>query len=333
MKELAFGVIGTGFWAHYQMAAWKEVPGAGLVAVCDQDRNKAAAAAERFGVPHVFTDAEEMLRSTRLDFVDITVGPESHEQLVLMAARHKLPVICQKPMALDYATCERMVQACKQAGTAFFVHENYRWQTPMRRVKQALDSGQIGRPTRAHIQFSLGGLAFFERQPYLFEQPHFAMFDMGPHLFDLARFFFGEPSQIYAQEFKVHPRFAGEDVVCAVLQYERLWCHCELSWRTTDHQVFIEGEEGSVTWSTDRRLTVRAGASETTESLKPDPYAWANPEYGFAHPSIVPTNRNLLAAIAGEGTAETTGEDNLKTMRLIDLALQSATRREAVTFA
>ncbi|MBI3463480.1 MAG: Gfo/Idh/MocA family oxidoreductase [Planctomycetes bacterium] len=331
MRELAFAVIGTGFWAEFQMAAWGEVPNARLVAVCDRDVEKAAAAAKRFGVPLVFSDAEEMLRSTRLDFVDVTVGPEAHEQLVLLAARHKLPVICQKPMALDYAACERMVQACREAGSALFVHENYRWQTPMRRVKQVLDSGRIGRPVRAHIQFSLGDLRFFERQPYLFEQRHFAMFDMGPHLFDLARFFFGEPSQVYAQEFKVQPRFAGEDVVCAVLRYDRLWCHCELSWRTTDHQVFIEGDEGSITWSTDRRLSVRTSTTEATESLTPEACAWAHPDYGFAHPSIVLTNRNLLAAIAGEGTAETTGEDNLKTMRLIHLAVESAKRKEALS--
>jgi len=330
MRELTFAVIGTGFWAEFQMAAWGEIPGARLVAVCDRNLAKAAAAAKRCGVTHVYSDADEMLRSVPLDFVDVTVGPEAHEQLVLLAARHKLPVICQKPMALDYATCQRMVQACREAGSAFFVHENYRWQAPMRRMQHILGSGRIGRPFRAHIQFSLGDLRFFERQPYLFEQPHFAMFDMGPHLFDLARFFFGEPRRVYAQEFKIHPRFAGEDIVCAVLRYDRLWCHCELSWRTTGHEVFIEGEQGAVTWNTDGRLTVLTSTDEMTESLTPEPYAWADPDYGFAHPSIVSTNRNLFAALCGQDTAETTGEDNLKTMWLIHLALESARRGEAL---
>lgn len=330
MQESKFAVIGTGFWAQFQMAAWGEVPGARLVAVCDRNLEKAAATAKRFGVPQVYSDAEEMLRSAPLDFVDVTVGPEAHEQLVRLAASHKLPVICQKPMALDYPTCERMVQACREAGSAFLVHENFRWQTPMRRVKQVLESGRIGRPFRAHLQYSHGGLSFFDRQPYLYQQPHFALFDMGPHLFDLARFFFGEPRQLYAQEFKVHPRFAGEDIVCAVLRYDRLTCNCELSWRTSGHEVFIEGDEGTVAWYPDGRLIVRTSTAETTETLTPEPYAWAHPDYGFAHASIVATNRNLLAALRGQEPAETTADDNLKTMWLIQLVLESARRNEAV---
>ena len=60
------------------------------------------------------------------------------------------------------------------------------------------------------------------------------------------------------------------------------------------------------------------------EMLVPEAYAWADPRYGFAHGSIVAANANLLAALRGEGCAETTAEDNLKTMRLLHLALQSA---------
>ncbi len=330
MRELTFAVIGAGFWGEFQIAAWRELPGARLVALCDRDRVKAAAVARQFGVPNVYSDADEMLRSETLDFVDVAVGPEAHEQLVGLAARRGLPVICQKPMALDYPACERMVNACRQAGTLFLVHENYRWQAPMRRVKQLLEAGRIGRPFRAHLQFSHGDLSFFDKQPYLFAQPHFALYDMGPHVLDLSRFFFGEPLRLYAEEFRMHPRFAGEDIVSIMLGYEGLTCHCELSWRTTVDEVFIEGPEGTITWNPDGRLLVATNAGETLERLTAEPYPWADPRYGFAHPSIVATNRNLLAALRGEGRAETTGDDNLKTMWLLQLALESARRHQAL---
>lgn len=218
----------------------------------------------------------------------------------------------------------------------FLIHENYRWQTPMRRVKELLVSGRIGRPFRAHIQFSNGAMEFYDNQPYLYTQPHFALNDMGPHLFDLARFFFSEPSSIYAREFRMNPRFTGEDIVSVVLGYDRLTCHCELSWRTTGYEVFIEGEEGTITWDPSGpsgpsgKLSVGTNTGETSETLAPEPYPWADPRYGFAHPSIVSTNINLLAALRGECAAETTAEDNLNTMRLLHLALESARLNQAL---
>lgn len=330
MRELTFAVIGCGFWGQFQIAAWREVPGARLVALCDRNHVKAAAVAQKFDIPKTYLDADEMLRSETLDFLDVAVGPESHAALVLLAASRRIPVICQKPMAMDYPTCERMVRACREAGTPFLIHENFRWQPPMRRVKQLLVSGRIGRPFRAHIQFSQGPIELFESQPYLYTQAHFALNDMGPHLLDLPRLFFGEPSSLYAREFKVNSRFAGEDIVSVVLGYDRLTCHCELSWRTAGYEVFIEGTEGTITWHPGGRLAVATDAGETSETLAPETRAWADPRYGFAHDSIVATNEHLLAALRGDCTAETTGEDNLKTMRLLHLALQSAERNQVL---
>ena len=330
MPDLAFAVVGAGFWGEYQIAAWQEVAGARLIAVCDRDRSRAEEVARRFGVAKVYADAPEMLRLERLDFVDIAVGPEAHEPLVGLAASCGVPVICQKPMALDHATCESMVRRCREAGVTFLVHENYRWQPPMRSVKRLLDAGRIGRPFRAHIQFSHGDLSFFDRQPYLYDQPHFAMYDMGPHLFDLARFFFGEPQVLFARESHLNRRFVGEDIVSVLLGYEGLTCHCELSWQTSGYDVFIEGEMGTITWNPNGRLVVRESNGEYIESLVPQHYAWADPRYGFAHSSIVATSRHLLSSLRGECLAETSGEDNLRTMWLLHLALQSAKENAAL---
>ncbi len=332
MKPAKLAVIGVGFWAKFQIPAWREVQGAQLVALCDRDRAKAEAAAQEFGVPKVYGDAEELLRSEPLDFVDLAAGPHAHAPLVELAVRHRTPVICQKPMALDFATCERLVAACRAARVPFLVHENYRWQTPMRRLKQLLNEERIGRPFRAHLQFGHADLCLYKNQPYLFTEPHFALLDMGPHLLDLPRFFFGEPLCLYAREFHIHPQFQGQDIVSVLLGYDRLTCHCELSWRTTQDQVFIEGTTGTLQWGTDGKLTLVNDAGVSVEPLAPQPYPWADPRYGFAHPSIVATNAHLLAALRGEVVAETTAEDNLHTMRLVFAAQDSAARNEVARF-
>src|SRR5713226_8150643 len=93
MNTLRFAVIGAGFWAPFQLAAWRELEGAECVAVCDRVRSKAEALARQRGVPAVYEEPEELFRSERLDFVDIITDPSTHAPLVHRAARHKLPVI------------------------------------------------------------------------------------------------------------------------------------------------------------------------------------------------------------------------------------------------
>jgi predicted dehydrogenase len=329
-RSLRLGVIGAGFWCRYQLAAWCELPAVEIVAICDREITRAHEAAQLFKIPAVYSDAAEMLSSERLDFLDITAGPDAHAGLVFLAAARGLPVICQKPMAPDFETCLRMVHACERTRTPFFIHENFRWQTPMRTIRAVLQEGRIGRPFRAHIQFGHGPIELFDNQPYLYQRPHFALEDMGPHLLDLARFFFGEPFEIYARQFNVNPRFLGEDIVSVFLSYERLYCHCELTWAAGPYECLVEGDAGVVLWDGRSRVQVTSGSETTVTELRPKHFTWADPSYGFAHPSIVAANRNLLAALRGEEMAETTGRENLGTMWLLDLALHSAATGRAL---
>ena len=153
MSKLKFAVLGTGFWSHYQIPAWIEVGGVELVAVYNRTVSKAEKVAEKFGVPRVYGDPEELLQKEELDFIDIITEVPAHAPLVYLAAKYKVPVICQKPMAPDYETARKMVDTCRQAGIPFFVHENYRWQTPIRTAKKLLDQGHLGRPFRGRFQF------------------------------------------------------------------------------------------------------------------------------------------------------------------------------------
>jgi predicted dehydrogenase len=66
--------------------------------------------------------------------------------------------------------------------------------------------------------------------------------------------------------------------------------------------------------------------------VKPPRYAWADPAYDVVHASIVPCNADLLKALKGEGPAETTGEDNLKTVRLVFAAYESAADKKVIVF-
>src|SRR5688572_15104170 len=96
-------IIGCGFFAQNHLHAWKELegrkPGARLIAVCDIDSAKAEAVARKFGVARWYDDAAEMFAKERLAFVDIATTMPTHRPLAELAARHRVPIIVQKPFA------------------------------------------------------------------------------------------------------------------------------------------------------------------------------------------------------------------------------------------
>src|SRR5205085_1909823 len=99
MNELRFAAFGAGFWARYQLSAWRELAGVRCIALCDRDRAKAEALAGDLGIPTVYDQPEALLDREGVDFVDVITGVESHGPLVHLAAGRGIPVICQKPMA------------------------------------------------------------------------------------------------------------------------------------------------------------------------------------------------------------------------------------------
>ena len=338
MPNLRFAVLGTGFWSQFQIPAWLEAGGVDLVAVYNRTVSKAEQVAERYGVPKVYGDPEELLANEELDFVDIITEVPAHASLVLLAAKHKVPVICQKPMAADLETCREMVEACRTAGVPFFVHENFRWETQIRALKRALDEDRIGAPFRSRILFVHGLPTIFENQPFLKTLEHFALTDVGSHLLDLARFFFGEPRSLYCQHHSTRDDIAGEDVASVMLRIGNLICNCEISYSTEtewghfpETLIYIEGRKGTIELGPDYWLRVTSDGRTEAQRFPPPRYKWADPDYDVAHASMVPIHVDFVEALKSGRSPETTGEDNLKTMRLVYAAYESAERNQVVT--
>ncbi len=335
MKTLRYGVIGCGFWSRFQIAAWQEVGGVELVGLYNRTRDKAVRLAEEFG-GRVYDTARDLLASGSLDFVDIITNVETHAAYTMMAARHKVPVICQKPMAPSRAACRHMVAACARAGVPLFIHDNWRWQAPVRAVHAALRQGVIGRPFRARITYA-NSFPVFVNQPFLAELEQFIVMDMGTHILDVVRCLFGEAHAVYCRTASITRGIKGDDVATLLLAMcNGLHCTVELSYASpVEHDRFpevymmIEGERGALALGPDYYLHTTVDGATTRRRVPPPQYAWADPAYALVHASIVEANRDFLRALRGRGRAETTGADYRKTMELVFAAYDSA-RRNAV---
>jgi predicted dehydrogenase len=337
MKRLRFAVFGAGFWARFQLAAWREVGGVECVAIYNRTRPRAEALAEEFGIPAVYDDPALLLQELRPDFVDNITEVGGHYPLSLLCAAERIPCICQKPMAASLREAREMVAAFAATGTPFFVHENWRWQTPIRQLKALLDTGQIGRPFRARIDM-ISGFPVFANQPFLRELAQFVLTDMGSHVLDVARFLFGEAQSLYCQTHRIHADIKGEDVATVMLEMNGATVICQMGYaenflerdRFPETFIFIEGERGSIELAPDYWLRVTTADGTHARRCPPARYAWADAAYDLIHASIVPCNANILRALRGAAQAETTGEDNLRTVRLVFAAYDSATSGQVV---
>jgi predicted dehydrogenase len=324
-------VLGAGFWSQFQIPAWLELSDVECAALCDLNGDKAKALADRFHVPKFFDDPEELLRSVRPDILDVITSPETHRDMVALAAKHRIPVICQKPLANELETAREMVSLCREANVPLFVHENWRWQRPLREVKKVLDSGVIGKPFRAHVDFS-SSFPVFENQPFLRELDKFILSDMGVHILDVVRFFFGEAEWLICRIQRINPTIRGEDVATAFLEMKSgVTVLCTLSYasrlereRFPEAFLRIEGDRGSIELAPDFWIRVTNEEGTRSRRCPPKIYSWADPSYALIHSSMVDCHRNLVDGLLGKGRAETTGEDNLRTLELVFGSYESA---------
>ena len=337
MRELEFAMIGAGFWSQYQLAAWGEVSGARCVAVCDPSLEKARHRANQLGVPNVYADARELLDRHALDFVDIVSTVESHAPLVALAMQRGVAAICQKPLAESVDAARALCQQSHELQVPLMVHENWRWQAPIRRLKAILVSENFGPLVRARIDFA-NSFPVFDNQPALKALKQFILADIGTHILDVSRFLFGEAEELYCQTRQMRTDIAGEDVATVMLRKQSgLTVTCNMSYasrweldRFPQTMIAVEGTRGGVSLGTDYFICIYDERGEHREEIPLPKYDWVNPAYELVHSSMVACHRNLLAGLRGEKPAETTGDDNLKTLELVYAAYASAEQHGSV---
>ncbi len=331
-------MIGCGYFALNHLNAWRRLPGVEIAGVCDIDAEKARRAAERFGAARWFNDAETMLAEVRPDFVDIVTTMGSHRSLVGLCAARRLPTIVQKPFGPTYADCVAMVEACAEAGVPLMVHENFRFQPPLRRVREVLDTGVVGEPLWGRISFRTGQ-DVKAPQPYLYNEERFIMLDLGPHVLDVARFFLGDVDTVFARHRRVDPRIRGEDMATIMLGHRNgatsvidfTYESRKLPDYASQTLVSIEGTTGAVELGPDFRLGVTANGKLTVESAaQPLPF-WSPEERHPALDSVYHTEAHWLECLRAGREPETSGRDSLRTYAIIEAAYESAATGQAVS--
>ena len=252
--------IGAGYFARFHFDAWRRMDGVRIVATCDRDAERAAAAAETVGADQTFTDAADAIRTVKPDFVDLTTGPQNRLEVVRLCVEHGVPVICQKPLANDLATARKIVETAADAGVPFMVHENFRFQPWRRETKRLLDAGTIGRlhtiTVRTRMGDGWGDDAYLARQPYFRDMPRLLIHETGVHFLDTFRYLAGEIDEVTATLRRMNPAIVGEDAAQVTVRFASgavgVWDANRYNESTDENprltfgDTWVEGTEGTI---------------------------------------------------------------------------------------
>jgi predicted dehydrogenase len=159
------GIVGLGFMGRMHYRCWAAQPGARITAICESNPQVIAAAstasggniagaAEKLDLSgvKVFSDLKSLLGSGEVDALSITLPTFLHPDMTVEALEAGVHVLCEKPMALSVAECDRMIAAARSSGKILQIGHCIRFWPEYVVAKELVASGRYGKPVAATLR-------------------------------------------------------------------------------------------------------------------------------------------------------------------------------------
>jgi predicted dehydrogenase len=239
-----WGIVGTGSIAHQFASDLAHAPGAGIAAVQSRSANKAEAFCEKFGVDRAYTYLDALLADGNVDAVYLATPNALHAEQALRAIAAGKPVLVEKPLALSAAEIDRIEAAASAAGVFVMEAMWTRFLPAVRRAKEKVAAGDIGKITaiRANLSYVREEVAhsrFFD------PQGGGALFDLGVYPISLALNFLGQPKSVSG---RWRAARSGVDLSAELeLGYDGATAHLSCGFdRVGENAFLVEGTTGTL---------------------------------------------------------------------------------------
>jgi predicted dehydrogenase len=284
VTPVRIGLIGCGKVGQIHAAALGAIAEAELVGVCDVSAERAQALAQRYRARGC-TDLDEMLCDSKVEAVIIGTPHPLHAAPAIRAAEAGVHVLVEKPLAATLADCDAMLAAAGRAGTLLGVISQRRFYEPVRRMKDAIDAGRLGRPALGvFTMYSWREPAYYQSDPWRGKwdtEGGGVLVNQSPHQLDLLRWFMGPIAEVSGYWANVnHPGVEVDDTAVAVLRFENGGLGAIVTSVAQKPGIYtkvhVHGTSGaSVGVETDRGATFIAGMTTVAEPALND--VWTIP--------------------------------------------------------
>lgn len=332
--SIGWGIVGIGAHADRCMApAISQAKDAELIAVCSRDPGRAAAFAAKHGARRSYDDFSAMLRDDAVNAVYISTPNNLHAAQTIEAAQAGKHVLCDKPMAITVADCERMVEACRKHEVKLGVVFQNRHHPAHVEAKLLIEGGAAGDVLMIMAEYS----HFVDSQPRSGWRgdPTMAgagtLMGMTVHALDLLRFLVGrEVDTVLAMTDQLPPARPLDETVLALLTFQGGAYATVVSSRKIpypENDVIIRGSRarirgiGTVGTRLAGRLEVMAAGSSSTFE-----YPCNDPVTG----TYVLQVDSFDQSIREDTEPNASGYDGLEMARIAEAVLDSSRQGKAV---
>lgn len=341
-SKLGFALIGCGRIApkHVEVLTSGAVPGAKLVAVCDEKFERAQFIGRQYDVP-AFVNRFEMLEkmADKIDVISILTPSGMHAEHTLDMAPYGKHIVVEKPMALTLVDADRMIEACDRQGIRLFVVKQNRYNYPVKKLREALEAGRFGKMVLGTVR-----VRWCRTQEY-YEQDSWrgtwtldggVFANQASHHVDLLQWMMGEVESVFAKTTTRLVNIEAEDTGVVILRFKNgalgvIEATTATRPKDLEGSLSILGERGSVeiggfavnemkTWNF---TEVLPEDQEVVEKYRVNP-----PNvYGFGHAEYM---NKVVECIREGGSALVDGLEGRKSLELISAIYESAETGEEV---
>jgi len=312
---IRWGIIGCGDVAEVKSGpGFQKAAGSTLLAVMRRDRAKADDFARRHGVPRVHATADALIQDPDVDAVYIATHPDSHCELACRVAAAGKPCLIEKPMAVSYAECVRMLEAFDRASVPLWVAYYRRALPRFLLIRDLLRGGTMGAVTSVQVDVrelpagpesagawrlnrSVAGGGLF--------------FDKGSHCIDLLDFFLG-PVEAAGASIRTGGAHDVEDVTAAMFRMPGnvlgtgVWNFNAGVAADTFVLTTTVGEIRTSVFA-DSDVVVTSGGRQEIHQIRNPPHV---------HQPLIQT---IVDELSGRGACESTGISGARASRVLEM--------------
>jgi predicted dehydrogenase len=334
-RKIGYAIVGLGgYGLGIIIPQFKNCQHSKLVALVSGDEAKARRVAAEYGVPergiYNYSNYDSIKDNPDIDVVYVCLPVSMHAEYTIRAAQAGKHVLCEKPMAISSAECEKMIAACKKAGKKLMIGYRCHFEANNLEAIRRARAGEIGklRYFRSEHGFNAGNPNAWRLKKAM--SGGGSLMDIGIYALQAARYMTGEePVAVYAVETtdRKDPRFREvEDMIQFELEFPSgVIGSCMSMYSANQNHILLMGDKGRIelepgtSYSGNRLWVGRGRENEITAPPGPGATQWAGQLDHMAQ--CIMQNKESIVP----------GEEGLRDIRIIEAIYQSARERRRVT--
>lgn len=333
MTQLNFALVGCGRIAkrHSELLGHRQILNARLAAVCDLKQERARAIGEEFKVSF-YTDMHEMMRREDIDVVVVLTESGLHAEHAVALAPYKKHIVVEKPMALTLGDADRMIAACDQAGIKLFVVKQNRFNVPVVKLREALETGRFGKLVIGTVRVRwCRPQSYYDQDAWrgTWAMDGGVLTNQASHHVDMLEWMMGEVDSVYALSMTALVAIEAEDTAVVSLRFRNgalgiIEATTATRPEDLEGSISVLGERGTVEiagFAVNKMRTWKFSEPQAGDETVMEKYSVNPPNvYGFGHQAYY---EHVVDAILNNGQQLVDGLQGRKSLELITAIYES----------